>query len=150
MDRSILVEITMKPVNAIVFRTIFEIRGKSKRPDETRIYKFVKEFLDDVGYPWFLLGKNENTWGLRSYYKRLTKFGSSFFLSKSLHEQTHNNSNTINATLTVSLPSNTPVCPNYDTDFSLLSEGIDSLEQFFDTQLQTLCECLRLNPIARE
>ena len=54
MDRSTLVEITMKPVNAIVFRAIFEIRGKSKWPDETRIYNFVKEFLDDVGYPWFL------------------------------------------------------------------------------------------------
>ena len=26
------------------------------------------------------------------------------------------------------------MCPNYDTDISLLSEGIDSLEQFFDTQ----------------
>ena len=26
------------------------------------------------------------------------------------------------------------MCPNYDTDIFLLSEGIDSLEQFFDTQ----------------
>ena len=75
---------------------------------------------------------------------RPTKQGSSFFLSKSFHEPTDNNSNLINTTTTVSLPSNTPVCPNYDTDVSLLSEGIDSLEQFFDTQLQDLS---RMSPV---
>ena len=32
------------------------------------------------------------------------------------------------------------MCPNYDTDISLLSEGIDSLEQFFDMQLQNLTQ----------
>ena len=46
--------------------------------------------------------------------------------------------NTINTTPTVSLPSNTPMCQKYDIDISLLSEGIDSLEQFFDAQLQNL------------
>ena len=51
-------------------------------------------------------------------------------LSKSLHKPSYNNSNTIN----------TPVCPNYDTDISLLSKGIDSLEQFFDMQLQNLTQ----------
>ena len=60
-----------------------------------------------------------------------------FFLSKSLHETSDNNSNT---TPTVFLPSNTPVCPNYNKDVSLLSERIDSLEQFFDTQLQNLTQ----------
>ena len=63
-----------------------------------------------------------------------------FLLSKSLHEPINNNLNTINATPTVSLPSNTPVCPNCDTDISLLSEGIDSLERFFDTQLQNITQ----------
>ena len=61
-------------------------------------------------------------------------------MSKSLHEPTDNNSNTINTTTTVFLPSNTPVCPNYGKDVSLLREGIDSLEQFFDTQLQNLTQ----------
>ena len=60
-----------------------------------------------------------------------------FFLSKSLHETSDNNSNT---TPTVSFPSNTPVCPNYNKDVSLLSERIDFLEQFFDTQLQNLTQ----------
>ena len=63
-----------------------------------------------------------------------------FSFVKSLHEPSDSNSNTINTTPTVSLPSNTPVCPNYDKDVSLLSEGIDSLEQFFDTQLQNLTQ----------
>ena len=71
---------------------------------------------------------------------RPTKCGSAFFLSKSMHEPTDNNSNTINTIPIVSLPSNIPVCPNYDTDISLLSEGIDSLEQCFDTQLQNLTQ----------
>ena len=63
-----------------------------------------------------------------------------FLLSKSLHEPSDSNWNTINTTPTVSLPSNTPICPNYEKDVSLLSEGIDSLEQFFDTQLQNLTQ----------
>ena len=59
-------------------------------------------------------------------------------MCKSLHEATDNNSNTINTTPTVSLPNNTPVCQNYDAYIFLLSEGIGSLEQSFDTQLQNL------------
>ena len=54
-----------------------------------------------------------------------------------MHETSDNNSNT---TPTVSFPSNTPVCPNYNKDVSLLSERIDFLEQFFDTQLQNLTQ----------
>ena len=61
-------------------------------------------------------------------------------LSKSLLEPTDNNSNTIITILTVALPNNTLVCPNRDKDVSLLSEGIDFLEQFFDTQLQNLTQ----------
>ena len=61
-----------------------------------------------------------------------------------MHEPTDNNSNLINTAPAVSLPSNTPACPNYDTDISLLSEVIDSLEQFFATQLQNLTE---LSPV---
>ena len=71
---------------------------------------------------------------------RPTNCGSSFFLSKSLHEPTDNKSNTINTIPTVSLPSNIRVCPNYNTDISLLSEGIDSLEEFFYVQLQNLTQ----------
>ena len=62
------------------------------------------------------------------------------FLSKSLHEPSDSNSNTINTTPTFSLQSNTLVCPNYHKDVSLLSGGIDSLEQFFDTQIQNLTQ----------
>ena len=62
----------------------------------------------------------------------------SCFLSKSLLESTDNNSNTVNTTLTVFFPCNTPLCPNFDIDVSLLNEEIDSLEIFFDTQFQNL------------
>ena len=71
---------------------------------------------------------------------RPTKCRSSFFLSNSLHEPSDRNSNTIDTTPTVSPLSNTTVCPNYDEDISLLSEGIDSLEQFFDMQFQNLTQ----------
>ena len=57
-----------------------------------------------------------------------------------MHEPNDNNSNTINTTPTASLPSNTPVCSNYDAYIFLLSEGIGSLEQYFDTQLQNLTQ----------
>ena len=59
-------------------------------------------------------------------------------MSKSLLESTDNNSNTVNTTLTVFFPCNTPLCPNFDIDVSLLNEEIDSLEIFFDTQFQNL------------
>ena len=61
-------------------------------------------------------------------------------MCKSLHEPTDNNSNTINTTPKVSLPSNTPVCPNYDAYIFLLSKGIGLLEQPFYTQLQNLTQ----------
>ena len=63
-----------------------------------------------------------------------------FLFAKSLHEPTDNNSNIINTTPTVSLTSNITVCPNYSTDISLLSKGIDSLEQFFDKQFHNLTQ----------
>ena len=57
-----------------------------------------------------------------------------------MHQLSDSNSNTINTTPTVPLARNTPVCGNNDKDVSLLSEGIDSLEQFFETQLQNLMQ----------
>ena len=47
MDNSNSVEGTMETVSTVIFRVISEMRGKSKRPDEARIYNFVKDFLDD-------------------------------------------------------------------------------------------------------
>ena len=67
---------------------------------------------------------------------RPTKQDSSFFLSKSLLEPIDNNSNLINTIPSVDVPSNTL---EY-TDVSLLNQGIDFLEQFFDTQLQNLTQ----------
>ena len=49
MDNSFSIEVTMETVDTVIFRAISEIRGKSKRPDEARIYNFVNDFLDDSG-----------------------------------------------------------------------------------------------------
>ena len=49
MDNSNLVEVAMETVYTVIFRAIYEIRGKSKRPDEVRIYNLVEDFLDDSG-----------------------------------------------------------------------------------------------------
>ena len=49
MANSNSVEGTMEIVGNVIFRAISVIRGKSKRPDEFRIYNFVKDFLDDSG-----------------------------------------------------------------------------------------------------
>ena len=124
MANSNSVEVTMEIVDTVVFRAISEIRGKSKCSDEARIYNFVNDFLDDSGISdgsfWERMKTLEDQGVIIN---RSTKCGSSFFLSKSLHEPSDSNSNTINTTPTVSLPSNTTVCPNYDKDVSLLSEG---------------------------
>ena len=58
-------------------------------------------------------------------------------------EPSDSNSNTINTTPTFSFSSNTPVCGNND-DVSIQSEGIDSLGQFFETQLQNL---MQISPV---
>ena len=75
---------------------------------------------------------------------RPTKCARSFFLWKPLHQPSDSNSNTVNTTPTVSLPSNTPICGNNDKDVSLLSEGIDSLKKFFERQLQNL---MQISPV---
>ena len=111
---------------------ISEIQCKSKCPDEARIYNFVfKDFLQDSGTShgsfWEIMKALEDQGVITN---RPTKCGSYFFLSKFLHEPSDNNSNTINITPAVSLPSNTPVCLNYDKDVSLLNEGFDSLYVF--------------------
>ena len=59
-------------------------------------------------------------------------------MCKPLHKPTDNNSNTINTILTVFLPSNTPVCPNYYAYIFLLIKRTRSLEQSFDTHFQNL------------
>ena len=62
MANSNLVEVTKETADTVIFRAISEIRGKSKRPDEARIYNFVKNLLHDSddSIRWLLLGKNES------------------------------------------------------------------------------------------
>ena len=47
MANSNLVEVTMKKADNVIFRAIYQPRGKSKQPDEARTYNFVKNILDD-------------------------------------------------------------------------------------------------------
>ena len=42
-----LVKVTMGTADTVVFRAISVIRDKSKRPDEAKIYNYVKNFPDD-------------------------------------------------------------------------------------------------------
>ena len=37
----------MEKADNVIFRAIYQTRGKSKQPDEARIYNFVKNFLYD-------------------------------------------------------------------------------------------------------
>ena len=104
------VENTMEAVETVIFRAMSEIRGRSKCPDEARIYNFVKDFLDNSGKTDGSFWERIKTLGDQEVIINIpTKSGSSFFLSKSLHEPYDSNSDTINTTPTVSLPSNAPV-----------------------------------------
>ena len=71
-------------------------------------------------------------------------------MCKPLHYPTDNNSNTINTTPTVSLPNNIPVCQNYDAYIFLLSQGIGSLEQSFDTQLRNVTQMCPVKSNSKE
>ena len=46
MANSNLVEVTMEKADNVIFRAIYQTKGKSKQPDESRIYNFVGNFLD--------------------------------------------------------------------------------------------------------
>ena len=46
MANSNLIEVTMETAGTVIFRAISEILGKSKRPDEARIYDFIENLLD--------------------------------------------------------------------------------------------------------
>ena len=119
----------METVDTVIFRAISEIRAKSKRPDEARIYNFAKDFLDDSGvFDGSFWERKKTLEDEGVIINRSLKCGSFFFLSKSLHEWTNNNSNTINTTPTVSLPINAPVCPNYDAD---MIQNYDTIQKGF-------------------
>ena len=152
MENSNSVEGTMEIVDSVVLRAISVIWGKLERPVEARIYNFVKDFLDNSGvFDGSFWEKMKTLEDQGVIINRPIKCESSFLCSRSLHELSDNNSNTINTTSTVSLPSNTPVYPNYDKDSFLLREGINSLEQFFLAHnFETLPKYLQLNPIVRE
>ena len=77
-----------------------------KHPDEARIFNFVKDFLDDSSVSDGVSERMKTLEDQEVIINRPTKYGSSFFLSKSLQETTDDNSNTINTTPTVSLASN--------------------------------------------
>ena len=47
MANSNLRDVTTETSDTVIFRAISEIRGKSKRPDEARIYNFIKKFIDN-------------------------------------------------------------------------------------------------------
>ena len=75
----------METVDTVIFRAISEIRGKPKRPDETRIYNFIKNFLDDSGVSAGSFWERMKTFEDQGVIiNRPTKCGSSFFLPKSL------------------------------------------------------------------
>ena len=47
MDNEINNEVTISSLDKMIYHAIYEIRYRlSKRPDEKRIFSFVKEFLD--------------------------------------------------------------------------------------------------------
>ena len=89
MDNEINNEVTIASLDKMIYHAIYEIQYRlSKRPDEKRIFSFVKEFLDGneiAGTFW------ESTFWerLRTFeiegeiVNKPTKKGNSFFLSKS-------------------------------------------------------------------
>ena len=91
MDNSNLVEVTIEAVDTVIFVAISEIRGKSKRPDEAKIYNFVKDFLDDSGVYDGFFWERMKILEDQGVINRPTKCGSSFSLPKSLHKPTDKN-----------------------------------------------------------
>ena len=127
----------MKTVDNVILKEVSKIRGKSQCPEEARIYNSVVDFFDGRRI------SDDSFWERMKTYddqgviiNRQTRRANSFFFANPLNEPTNNNSTTSILASIFSFLWNTTLYPNYDLDFSLLSERIDSLEQYFDAHLQ--------------
>ena len=146
MDNEINNEVTIASLDKMIYHAIYEIQYRlSKRPDEKRIFSFVKEFLDGneiAGTFW------ESTFWerLRTFeiegeiVNKPTKKGNSFFLSKSNSYASVNSSDIFYN----QFPSSTPSChQNLGHELSIINEDTEALDKIINQSLQ----CITRDPI---
>ena len=121
----------------MIYHTIYEIRYRlSKRPDEKRIFSFVKEFLDGNEIAESTFWERLRTLEIKGeIVNKPSKKGNSFFLSKS-NSYASVNSSDISYN---QFPSSTPSCPqNLGHDLSIISEEIEALDKIINQSLQCI------------
>ena len=142
MDNEINNEVTIASLDKMIYHAIYEIQYRlSKRPDEKRIFSFVKEFLDGNEIAESTFWERLRTLEIKGeIVNKPSKKGNSFFLSKS-NSYASVNSSDISYN---QFPSSTPSCPqNLGHDLSIISEEIEALDKIINQSLQ----CITRDPI---
>ena len=137
MDNEINNEVTISSLDKMIYHAIYEIRYRlSKRPDEKRIFSFLKEFLDGSEIAESTFWERLRTLEIKGeIVNRPSKKGNSFFLSKS-NSYASVNSSDISYN---QFPSSTPSCPqNLGHDLSIISEEIEALDKIINQSLQCI------------
>ena len=142
MDNEINNEVTIASLDKMIYHAIYEIQYRlSKRPDEKRIFSFVKEFLDGNEIAESTFWERLRTLEIKGeIVNKPSKKGNSSFLSKS-NSYASVNSSDISYN---QFPSSTPSCPqNLGHDLSIISEEIEALDKIINQSLQ----CITRDPI---
>ena len=132
MNNEINNEVTTVSLHKMIYHAIYEKRYRlSKRPDEKRIFSFVKEFLNgsQIAESWERLRTLEIK---EEIVNKPSKKGNSFFLSKS-NSYASVKSSDISYN---QFPSSTHSCPqNLRHDLSIISEEIEALDEIIKSNL---------------
>ena len=141
MDNELNNEVTIASLDKMIYHAIYEIQYKlSKRPDEKKIFSFVKEFLDGneiAGTFWERLRTFEIKWEIVN---KPTKKGNSFFLWKS-NSYASVNSSDISYN---QFPSSTSSChQNLGHELCIINEDTEALDKIINQSLQ----CITRDPI---
>ena len=130
MHNEIYNEVTIVSLDKIIYYAIYEIRYRlSKRPDEKRIFSFVKEFLDG----------NETAESI--FWERLRTLEiEGKIVSKSSKSNLYASVNSSDISYS-QFPSSIPCCPqDFAHDLSIFSEEIEALDKIINQSLQCITQ----------
>ena len=137
MDNKINNEVTIASLDKMIHPAIYEIRYRlSKRPDEKRIFSFVKEFLDGSEIAESAFWERLRALEVKGeIVNKPQKKGNSFFLWESDSYASVNSSDiSYNH-----FPSSNPSCPqNLRHDLSIISEEVEALDKIINQSLQCI------------
>ena len=139
MNEIWLITSAIKSLAELIIKVISAIRKSQKRPDKTRIYDYMKIFLKNCDIDDSLF------WERMKYlqeneviYNKPTENGNLFNISRRDRETVFS---PIDQTPVINSPNNSASTPqDLQDNFSIIRNGIDTLEKFIDATLFNLTQ----------